>query len=99
MTQTVKERLEELRKSIVVENISYGEIVELQGLSKYIDKGDTLLLEWAGVPEREEDGFGCECGTIVKDENDVCAACAAQDPPDDIDLSKAFEEERENGKD
>lgn len=46
-----KIRLEELRRAIRDENISYGEIVELQSLAKYIDKGDVELLEWAGVPE------------------------------------------------
>jgi hypothetical protein len=47
----IKKRLEEIRKSIIAENISTGEIVELQSLAKYIDKGDVQLLEWAGVPE------------------------------------------------
>ena len=47
----VKARLEYLRGEIVAERISYGEIVELQGLSAHIDPSDTLLLEWAGVPE------------------------------------------------
>jgi hypothetical protein len=45
-------RLEKLRKAIKAENISYGEIAELQGLVKYIDAGDVELLEWAGVPEQ-----------------------------------------------
>jgi len=49
----IKERLEEIRNSIINENISYGEIVELQSLVEHIDKGDTLLLEWAGVEEFE----------------------------------------------
>ena len=49
--QTVKERLDYLRKEIQAERISYGEIAELQSLSKYIEPGDVLLLEWAGVPE------------------------------------------------
>ena len=44
-------RLEYLRKQIQSECISYGEIAELQGLAKYIDPSDVLLLEWAGVPE------------------------------------------------
>ena len=51
----IKKRLEELRKAITDENISTGEIAELQGLAKYIDEGDVLLLEWAGVPEFPED--------------------------------------------
>ena len=52
-TKAIKKRLEELRKEIQTERISYGEIFELQSLAKHIDKGDVLLLEWAGVPEFE----------------------------------------------
>ena len=47
----IKDRLEYLRGEIEAECISYGEIAELQGLAEYIDEGDNLLLEWAGVPE------------------------------------------------
>ena len=46
-----KDRLEYLRGEIEAERISYGEIVELQSLVRYIEPGDMLLLEWAGVPE------------------------------------------------
>jgi hypothetical protein len=49
----IKQRLEYLRTEIRKERISYGEIVELQGLIPYIDKADVELLEWAGVPEFE----------------------------------------------
>jgi hypothetical protein len=49
--KTIKERLEYLRKEIEAERISYGEILELQSLAKYIEPGDVLLLEWAEVPE------------------------------------------------
>jgi len=48
-----KERLEYLRGEILEERISYGELVELQSLAKFIDKDDVLLLEWAGVPEQK----------------------------------------------
>jgi hypothetical protein len=41
----IKKRLEYLRKQIKKENISYGEIAELQSLIKYIDIGDTELLQ------------------------------------------------------
>lgn len=44
-------RLEYLRGEILAERISYSEIAELQSMVKYINKSDTLLLEWAGVPE------------------------------------------------
>ena len=49
--EKINERLEYLRGEIVAERISYSEIAELQSLSTYIDPSDTLLLEWAGVPE------------------------------------------------
>lgn len=47
----IAKRLRYLRGEIVAERISYGEIAELQSLAEYIDPGDMLLLEWAGVPE------------------------------------------------
>ena len=50
---TIQERLEYLRGEIEAERISYGEIEELQSLAEYIEPGDVLLLEWAGVPEHE----------------------------------------------
>ena len=53
MTKPVRERLEYLRGEIEAERISYGEIAELQSLAEYIEPDDTLLLEWAGIPERE----------------------------------------------
>ena len=48
-------RLEYLRGEIEAERISYGEIAELQGLAEFIDPGDVQLLQWAGVPEFDED--------------------------------------------
>lgn len=53
MPEQIKQRLAYLKKQIEQENISYGEIAELQSLAQYIDPSDTLLLEWAGVPEFE----------------------------------------------
>jgi len=50
-TKKIKNRLEYLRKGIVAERISYGEISELESLIKYIPSDDVQLLEWAGVPE------------------------------------------------
>ena len=58
---TTTARLEYLRAQIEAESISYGEIAELQALADEIDPGDTLLLEWAGVPESRPDW--CTCGT------------------------------------
>ncbi len=52
---SVQERLEELRSEIRAERISYGEIAELQGLVEHIDPDDVELLEWAGVPEFDEE--------------------------------------------
>lgn len=52
MANKIKKRLAYLRKQIEQENISTGEIIELQSLAEHIDRGDVLLLEWAGVPEQ-----------------------------------------------
>ena len=48
-------RLEELRRELKAERISYGEIAELQSLAAYIEPGDVELLEAAGVPEHKEE--------------------------------------------
>jgi len=48
MTKEINQRLAYLREQIEAEKISYSEIAELQSLAEYIDKGDVLLLEWAG---------------------------------------------------
>ena len=44
-------RLNEIKNSIENEDISYGEIAELQSLSDFIPEDDAVLKEWAGVPE------------------------------------------------
>lgn len=54
-TKKINSRLEYLRGEIIAECISYSEIFELQTLSQFIDTNDTLLLEWAGVPENDEE--------------------------------------------
>lgn len=52
MTKAIKERLEYLRGEILAgRDLSWLETAELQSLAQYIEPGDTLLLEWAGVPE------------------------------------------------
>jgi hypothetical protein len=58
-----EKRLIELKRAIENENISYGEIAELQSLAKYIDKNDVLLLEWAGICEfcKKKD---CDCAGV-----------------------------------
>ncbi len=48
-------RLEYLRGEIQAERISYGELAELQDLAEHIDPSDTELLEWAGVPEDDDE--------------------------------------------
>lgn len=50
-TPEIKKRLEELRTILRSENISHGELIELQDLTQYIEEGDVELLEPAGVPE------------------------------------------------
>ena len=50
--KAIENRLDYLRGEIETERISYGEISELQELVNFIPEGDTLLLEWAGVPEK-----------------------------------------------
>lgn len=52
--ETAQDRLEYLRGEILAERISYWELIELTELVGQIDPGDTLLLEWAGVPEFPE---------------------------------------------
>jgi uncharacterized ubiquitin-like protein YukD len=54
LKETVIKRLEELRVEIQAERISQGEILELQSLAKYIEKGDVELLQWAGVEENSK---------------------------------------------
>jgi hypothetical protein len=63
-TKEIKEKLESLRKALRDENISTGELAELQGLAKYIDPGDVELLEAAGVPEFPEDKEGKAKGAL-----------------------------------
>tara|TARA_R110001592_G_scaffold327353_1_gene608486 strand:+ start:237 stop:392 length:156 start_codon:yes stop_codon:yes gene_type:complete len=46
-----EKRLNEIRQSLRDENISYGEILELQTMIKYIDDNDVELREAAGIPE------------------------------------------------
>ena len=50
----IQKRLDYLRSEIEAERISYSEISELQGLAEHIDPSDTVLLQWAGVPEFPE---------------------------------------------
>ena len=48
--QAAAERLGYLRAKIIADQISYGEIAELQSLAEHIDPDDFVLLSWAMVP-------------------------------------------------
>lgn len=47
----IEQRLKDIKKSIKDENISWGEIAELQELKDYIPDYEIELLSWAGVEE------------------------------------------------
>ncbi len=47
-------RPEYLRGEIEAERISYYEIAELCSLADHIDKGDVVLMEWAGLRDEIE---------------------------------------------
>jgi len=51
MKTRIKKRLEYLRRELRAEQISYGDLHELQSLAAHIEPGDVELLEAAGVPE------------------------------------------------
>jgi hypothetical protein len=73
-------RLEELRAAIRAENISYGEIAELQGYGEdgHIPEGDVELREWAGLPEHPEDDGPDEFRLMIELGN------AAMQTPDQV---------------
>lgn len=62
------QRLEYLRGEIQAERISMSEVLELHSLAQYIESGDVLLLEWAGVPEHVE---APRRGDWVDDNSDI----------------------------
>ena len=47
-----QDTLNYIRGEIEAEQVSYGEIAQLQSLAEHIDPTDTLLLEWAGIEEK-----------------------------------------------
>jgi len=65
-TAKAKKRLEELRKELRAESISWGELAELESLKGYIDKDDVELLEAAGVPEFDSDDEYADGGMMAK---------------------------------
>lgn len=79
-------RLQYLRGEIEKERISYSELDELQELADYIEPGDVVLAEWAGIPENTFLSNGShlctDCGIVEKnnkmttvDDNDYCLNC------------------------
>lgn len=50
---TPTHRLEQIRAAIRADNVSYGELADLQGLVDHIAPDDIELLEAAGVPESD----------------------------------------------
>ena len=53
-----KKRLEQIRQSLRREDLSYGEIAELEALSDFIEADDIELRQAAGLPEAEYDMDG-----------------------------------------
>jgi hypothetical protein len=53
---THENRLAEIRSAIEAENVSYGELAELQDIAAdhpELFAGDAMLAEWAGIPEEQ----------------------------------------------
>lgn len=53
---TQEKRIAKIRKAIDAENVSLGELSELQGIAAthpQLFSDDALLAEWAGIPEEE----------------------------------------------
>ena len=49
----IHNRLEQIRQSILAESVSTSELVELEYWKDFIKPDDTLLAQWAGIPEEE----------------------------------------------
>jgi hypothetical protein len=63
----IQKRLEELRAALRAENISQGELHELQSLAEHIAPGDVELLENEYLTENEEErGHILACMSIAK---------------------------------
>lgn len=82
-TETTQTRLEYLRGQIRAERISYAEISELQGMADLIDRGDTELLEWAGVPEFADDDETAPDWSAASDDELASALDGLADGQDD----------------
>jgi hypothetical protein len=75
-----KKRLEEIRKSLDNENISYGELYELQLLSDYIDKDDVRLREAAGLPEYAKGGVARDRKFASQEKHEIAYAPKRKKP-------------------
>ena len=53
--EEIQDRLQKIRDEIELEQVSYGELAELQRLAAFVDPADTLLREWAGFAEDEHE--------------------------------------------
>lgn len=63
----ITNRLNEIRNSIENENVSYGELAELQDYKPQIlALGDTELAQWAGIPEEEFQAYQAQNPTTAK---------------------------------
>lgn len=69
------ERLEEIRESLNNESVSFGELVELQEMTEFIEEDDVQLLEAAGVPEfiieESDDVLTEEQIELIKEEHGI----------------------------
>src|SRR6185503_1833044 len=73
-TEEIRQRLEAIRASLRAENVSYGELIDLQSLADHIAPGDTELLEAAGVPEACADATCGQCAACREATCDDCCA-------------------------
>jgi hypothetical protein len=64
--KSAKKRLEQLRKELRAERISYGELIELENLKEYIDENDIELKQAAGIPEFEDEDEYAKGGYMAK---------------------------------
>jgi hypothetical protein len=97
-----KERLEEIREELDNESVSYGELVELQDLTEFIEDGDVQLLETAGVSEFEEmPAMSEEQIEMVKEEHGIVEKGSPDDgligakdesPEDLFDMMEEYDE-------
>lgn len=69
--KAAKKRLEQLRKALRAEKISYGELAELESLKEYIDENDVELRQAAGIPEFEDEDEYAKGGEISKEDIEI----------------------------